>query len=208
MTDDEAVIPLGRRLEALARVRLRAWEPRPAWVGPLTVALRRSMEVADILGERFERTERPPWLAAQLPVPPTDGRATPRFVPRTMARSEGPDRPAQRPEPPDAELRPLPADVRSRLRREVGRATDVMRVHDGPHADARARAAGADAVTVGRDVYLRHGRWAPRREEGVALLAHEATHVAALVDPGHAWRGAIGPDAEEALARARERSLL
>jgi hypothetical protein len=81
-------------------------------------------------------------------------------------------------------------------------------VHDGPHADAQARAAGADAVTVGRDVYLRQGRWAPRREEGVALLAHEATHVAALVDPGHAWRRAIGQDAEEALARARERFLL
>ena len=206
MTDHEAVIPLGRRLEALARVRLQAWEPRPAWVAPLAVALRRTEEVADVLGERFERTEMPPRLTAQ--VPPTGGRVTPRFVPRTTARSEGPDRPAQRPEPPDADLRPLPADVRSRLRREVGRAADVMRVHDGPHADAQARAAGADAVTVGPDVYLRQGRWAPRREEGVALLAHEATHVAALVDPGHAWRRAIGHDAEEALARARERFLL
>ena len=208
MTDDEAVIPLGRRLEALARVRMQAWEPRPAWVAPLAVALRRTEEVADVLGERFDRTEMPPRLTAQLPVPPTGGRATPRLVPPTTARSEGPDRPAQRPESPDADLRSLPADVRSRLRREVGRAADVMRVHDGPYADAQARAAGADAVTVGRDVYLRQGRWAPRREEGVALLAHEATHVAALVDPGHAWHRAIGQDAEEALARARERFLL
>jgi hypothetical protein len=82
-----------------------------------------------------------------------------------------------------------------------------MRVHEGPRADAYARAADADAVTVGADVFLRQGRWAPHREEGVALLAHEATHVAGLVDPGEAWRRAVGGAAEEALARARERSF-
>ena len=32
----------------------------------------------------------------------------------------------------------------------------------------------------------------------MALLAHEATHVAALIDPGSAWRRATGQDAEEA----------
>ena len=111
-------------------------------------------------------------------------------------------------EAPDADVREVPADVRSRLRREVGPAADLMRVHDGPQADAHARAADADALTLGSDVYLRQGRWAPRRDEGVALLAHEATHVASLIDPGEAWRRAVGDEAEEALARARERSLL
>jgi len=109
---------------------------------------------------------------------------------------------------PDGDVRAVPADVRSRLRREVGPAADLMRVHTGAHADALARAADADAVTVGPDVHLRQGRWAPRREEGVALLAHEATHVAVLVDRGTAWRRAVGEDAEESLAMARERSLL
>jgi hypothetical protein len=42
----------------------------------------------------------------------------------------------------------------------------------------------------------------------VALLVHEATHVAALIEPGEAWRRAVGAEAEETLARARERSLL
>jgi len=84
-----------------------------------------------------------------------------------------------------------------------------MRVHVGPASDALARAAEADAVTVGADVHVRRDRYAPRRPEGLALLAHEATHVAALVDPGRAWQRAVGDDHdEEALARRHERDLL
>ncbi len=200
MTDDEAVVPLGRRMDALARARMAAWAPRPAWAAPLAVALRHIEEVADVLGERFERTETRPGSeqTVQVGLP-----AAPPVVPgaRDELRLPGEER-------GDDDVREVPADVRSRLRREVGPAADLMRVHAGPHADAHARAADADAVTLGRDVYLRQGRWAPRREEGVALLAHEATHVAALVDPGVAWRRAVGGVAEEALARARERSLL
>jgi hypothetical protein len=185
------------------------------------VALRHSEEVADVLGERFERTETPPQTLAEWPVQPVDLPAARRAVPGTWARRErpGPTKVAPPAEPwlpeeereveaPDGDVRAVPADVRSRLRREVGPAADLMRVHTGSRADAHARAADADAVTLGRDVYLRQGRWAPRREEGVALLAHEATHVGRLVDPGKAWRRAVGEDAEEALARARERSVL
>jgi hypothetical protein len=197
------------------------------------VALRRSEGAGDVLGERFERTDTPLAGSAGLPVQPADLMPTRPAVPGPWA---GPDRPAQagrhRSAPgagesvrareagpwlpdgegngdaPDGEVQAVPADVRSRLRREVGPAADRMRVHAGPRADAHARLADADAVTVGSDVYLRQGRWAPRREEGVALLAHEATHVAALVDPGTAWRRTVGQEAEEALARARERDLL
>jgi len=233
VTDDEAVVPLGRRLDALARARVRALALRQAWVPPLAVALQHTEEVADVLGERFERTETPPRPRAELPVQPADLSAARRAVPGIWAGRErpgqagrhrlgpdgGPGSVAPRAEPlppveerdveaPDGDVREVPADVRSRLRREVGPAADLMRVHAGPEADAHARAADADAVTLGRDVYLRQGRWAPRLEEGVALLAHEATHVAGLVDPGKAWRRAVGEDTEEALARTRERSLL
>ncbi|MDN5778924.1 MAG: DUF4157 domain-containing protein [Humibacillus sp.] len=228
MTDqDEASVPLGRRLDALARARVAALVPRPAWAAPLTVALRHIEEVADVLGERFERAEtRPgkePTIRVDLPAaaaavpgawaghgrPAARGRPPP-HDPRTLAGGGEPRGPGggRGAEATDDDLRKIPADVRSRLRREVGQAADVMRVHAGPHADAHARAEDADAVTLGRDVYLRQGRWAPRREEGVALLAHEATHVAGLVDPGGAWRRAVGGAAEESLARARERSLL
>jgi hypothetical protein len=204
VTDDETVVPLGRRLDALARARIAAWASRPAWAPPLAVALRHIEEVADVLGERFERTEaRPrtePAIQADLPAAPPAVGGT--WAGRRRPGEERGD------EATDDDLREVPADVRSRLRREVGQAADLMRVHAGPRADAHARAADADAVTRGRDVYLRQGRWAPRREEGVALLAHEATHVAGLVAPRGAWRRAVGDVAEEALARARERSLL
>jgi Domain of unknown function (DUF4157) len=233
VTDDEAVVPLGRRLDALARARVHALAPRPAWVPPLAVVLEHTEEVADVLGERFERTETPPRPRTGLPGQPADLPGARRAVPGTWPGRERPGRagrhrpwpdsgpgsvappaepllPGEEPdvEAPDGDVRAVPADVRSRLRREVGPAADLMRVHAGPQADAHARAADADAVTLGRDVYLRQGRWAPRLEEGVALLAHEATHVAGLVGPGKAWRRAVGDDTEEALARARERSLL
>jgi hypothetical protein len=200
VTDDEAVVPLGRRMDALARARMAAWAPRPAWAAPLAVALRHIEEVADVLGERFERTETRPGAEQTLQA---GLRVAPRAVPGAWDELRLPGE-----ERVDDDLREIPSGVRSRLRREVGPAADLMRVHAGPHADAHARAADADAVTLGSDVYLRQGRWAPRREEGVALLAHEATHVAALVDPGVAWRRAVGDSAEEDLARARERSLL
>jgi Domain of unknown function (DUF4157) len=231
--EDEGVVPLGRRLDVLARARAHALAPRPAWAAPLAVALRHTAAVADVLGERFERTETPPRARAQLPVQQADLLAKRGVVPGTRAGGQRPGRPArdrsgpdggpisvaspaepwlpeeeQKNEAPDADVREIPADVRSRLRREVGPAADLMRVHDGPQADAHARAADADALTLGSDVYLRQGRWVPRRDEGVALLAHEATHVASLIDPGEAWHRAVGGEAEETLARARERSLL
>lgn len=218
MTDDErAAMTLGRRLDALARTRLHALMPRPAWSAPLAVALRHAEEMVDILGERFERTEMSPRSRAELPVQLAEQlgqvarhRPAPDRGPSTVAPQAEPWLPEEEREgdAADGEVRAVPADVRSRMRREVGPAADRMRVHAGPLADAHARTADADAVTMGRDVYLRQGRWAPRRDEGVALLVHEATHVAALIDPGEAWRRAVGAEAEETLARARERSLL
>ncbi|MDX3117087.1 DUF4157 domain-containing protein [Streptomyces scabiei] len=102
----------------------------------------------------------------------------------------------------------LPATARSRLRAVVGPAAEAMRVHDDERADSLARARRADAVTVGQDVYFRHGRLRPRDERGFALLVHEATHVMALLRPGASWRRATGAGvrAEEAEAMAGERS--
>jgi hypothetical protein len=51
-----------------------------------------------------------------------------------------------------------------------------VRVHTGPEADASARAAGALAYTVGRDVVFRAGGYAPAQAEGRRLLAHELVH--------------------------------
>lgn len=59
----------------------------------------------------------------------------------------------------------------------LGRSFSDVRVHTDAHADASARAVGALAYTVGRDVVFRSGAFAPETEGGRRLLAHELVHV-------------------------------
>jgi hypothetical protein len=244
---------LGERLDAQARRRVTAREPRPLWIGPFTALAQHVAALGNVVGDRFERVE-----LAMPADPETSGPATAQTAPgaigrRAPARLTAGDRdmasgdaaaeaggrrtgarpsvagipatgdaspharttgrPRARHEPADERAsdvaaRPLPPTARSRLRGLAGPAVDAMRVHDGPASDALARAAGADAVTVGRDVHLREGRYAPHRDRGLALLAHEATHVAAALDPGPAWSRATGADEEERHARHVERLIL
>jgi Domain of unknown function (DUF4157) len=112
-----------------------------------------------------------------------------------------------RPEPP-APPRRVPPDVRRRLREVAGPGADVMRVHGDARADAIARAHAADAVTLGADVYFRQGRLATDDRRGEALLAHEASHVSALLGLADAPGTTPGDIGQEALALARERAVL
>ena len=52
------------------------------------------------------------------------------------------------------------------------------RIHTDVAADRIARGLGADAVTLGRDIFFRAGRFDTQTPRGLALLAHELTHVA------------------------------
>ena len=61
----------------------------------------------------------------------------------------------------------------------------TVRVHAGPQAAASARAIGAIAYTVGRDIVLGAEAQPPETLEGRRLLAHELTHVV--------QQGAAGP---------------
>lgn len=103
--------------------------------------------------------------------------------------------------------RPLPADIQSRLRDVLGSDVSALRVHDDETADAVAGAHRAEALTVGRDVFFRQGRFQPHDRRGFGLLVHEATHVAQRFRPGAAWRrattGGVQEDEEEALHRER-----
>jgi hypothetical protein len=113
--------------------------------------------------------------------------------------------------PPPTEAEHLASDVRERLRPLVGGAADVLRVHDDDRAHRLAVARGADAVAVGPDVYFRAGRFRPLEQEGFALLAHEARHVAESLGPDATVLRASAPPtrtAEENAARALERTLL
>jgi hypothetical protein len=176
---------LGERIDAAARVIAERHQVRYSWAGSLRPALRRAALLAESPGDRFERHEAP--LGQPLPVTPQDsGRA---FDART-------GRPA-----PAAEL---PGDVRDRLSDIAGPGARLLRVRADAAADSLSQAHRAEAVTIGADVSFRAGRFRPREQEGFALLAHEAAHVSALLDPGRAWQrgaaGGIGREEDVALA--------
>ncbi|WP_035845067.1 eCIS core domain-containing protein [Kitasatospora azatica] len=202
----EAAPTLGERLDSQARV-LAARRLQPlAWAGPLRLAAERALARAEPLAGRYERIEQ---------APPEDGQGFPAPVPAVLPARV----PVATPASPPAGVsggrtapagRPLPGELRGRLRAVAGPAADLLRIHDGPEADALARSHRAEAVTIGRDIHFRSGRYRPQERDGFALLAHEATHVMALLRPGAAWRRATGAgqQEEEREALAVERAVL
>lgn len=98
----------------------------------------------------------------------------------------------------------LAAPVRQKFEAALGHDFSKVRIHDGPLADAAARAVGARAFTVGPQIVFRAGAYQPGSAAGGQLLAHELTHT---LQQAHAPRGGalrIGPanDAHERQARA------
>ncbi len=62
----------------------------------------------------------------------------------------------------------------------LGWLEDVSRrvnIHTGHRADRLARIHGAEAVTIGHEVFFRSGRFDPATPRGIALLTHELVHV-------------------------------
>lgn len=77
---------------------------------------------------------------------------------------------------------PLPPATRGFFEPRFGRDFGQVRVHTGPRASKAARALNARAFTVGQDVVLGAGQYAPETAEGNKLLAHELTHVVQQAD--------------------------
>ncbi len=73
--------------------------------------------------------------------------------------------------------RPLEPAVRSFFEPRFGHDFSDVRLHMDGRAAASARAVGAAAYTVGRDIVVASGRFAPAAESGQWLLAHELAHV-------------------------------
>ena len=73
---------------------------------------------------------------------------------------------------------PLPAAHREAVAPHLGPAAGAVRLHTDARAAASARAIGAHAYAVGRDVVFAPGRYAPQTPRGMTLLLHELTHVA------------------------------
>lgn len=73
--------------------------------------------------------------------------------------------------------RALDADLRRMYERSFGRDLGNVQVHDDAAAAAAARAVGARAFTVGRNIAFGSSEYRPHEESGRRLLAHELAHV-------------------------------
>lgn len=76
--------------------------------------------------------------------------------------------------------------VRQQLDRALGTSSADVRIHADAAAAASARAEGAQAFTVGRDVYFGAGQYSPDTPTGIRLMAHELAHVAQQTGGGAA----------------------
>ncbi|MEK6288295.1 MAG: DUF4157 domain-containing protein [Acidobacteriota bacterium] len=72
---------------------------------------------------------------------------------------------------------PLDASTRAFMEPRFGHDFSQVRVHTNAKAAESARAVNALAYTVGSDVVLGAGQYAPATSAGQRLLAHELTHV-------------------------------
>lgn len=97
---------------------------------------------------------------ASVPQPPSD----PKEIHNRLLAAEGPGA------TPDA-------NVRSQLGPHVGFDPSMVRLHTGPVAQSAAQSLGADAFTIGRDVFFGAGKYNPTSPSGLGLIGHEVTHV-------------------------------
>jgi hypothetical protein len=98
---------------------------------------------------------------------------------------------------------PLDPATRAFMEPRFGYDFSQVRVHTGATAEQSAQDVNAHAFTVGYDMVLGAGRYAPATNEGRRLLAHELTHV---VQAGStASNPALQPSSVETLEREARR---
>ncbi len=85
--------------------------------------------------------------------------------------------------------RPLDEGTRAFMEPRFGTGFAQVRLHTDGRAAESARALGAHAYTVGRDVVFAENQYAPNGERGRRLLAHELTHV---TQQGNEQPGSLG----------------
>lgn len=71
---------------------------------------------------------------------------------------------------------PLSAPVRRQMEGALGADLGDVRLHSGPQADRLNGRLGAEAFTVGRDIFFSGGLPDASSRQGAGLLAHELTH--------------------------------
>jgi len=73
--------------------------------------------------------------------------------------------------------RPMDAPLRGFMETRFGHDFSGVRLHTDAQAAASAKAVGALAYTVGRDIVFDSAGYAPHTPQGLQLVAHELTHV-------------------------------
>ena len=72
---------------------------------------------------------------------------------------------------------PLPAPLAAHFERELGLPAPAARVHTTPESNLLALGVGAQAFTLGRDIFFKPNAYRPAVPDGQRLIAHELTHV-------------------------------
>ena len=66
--------------------------------------------------------------------------------------------------------------IRGFMESRFGADFSAVRIHTGEYAAQMSRELGAQAFTVGNDIYFDAGRYVPEQQRGQQLLAHELAH--------------------------------
>jgi len=70
----------------------------------------------------------------------------------------------------------LDGGTRQQLESGLGADMSGVRVHTDSEADSMARSVNSIAFTTGNDIFFKSGAYNPGSQDGMQLLAHEATH--------------------------------
>ena len=102
---------------------------------------------------------------------------------------------------------PLDPTTRARLEPTFGFDFGSVRIHADSTADRSARALGALAYTVGRDIVFASGRFNPHTQAGLGVLAHELAHVVQQRgNTGAPERFSMGADKQSPAEQEAERA--
>lgn len=78
---------------------------------------------------------------------------------------------------------PIDLGLRRELEARLGHDFAAVRVHHDREAAELTELLGADAVTVGQDIFFGHGMFRPETPDGERLLVHELLHTAQVPHP-------------------------
>jgi hypothetical protein len=146
-----------------AAARLQPASAPPAAASRLRIG--RNGDAAEVQADRAADRALAGASPAAAPAAPGDGAAAaaPPGLERRIAAAR-------------AEGRPLPSGQRAEFGERFGHDFRQVRIHDGPASAKAAREAGAQAFTLGHDIYFGEGRRRPDSGAGRELMAHELAH--------------------------------